>query len=804
MWKEASGLDENVVVKVAVKELCQFIARSGSLDARSGVGRLVEGTRLHRILQSRGGPGYVKEVSLDGRLEVDGTLFELSGRADGVIDEDDGYTIDEIKTTTQPLAYVFEEDYPAYWSQLECYAWMFVTLHHLDEIRVRMTFCHVETEDVRYFYRDYTRGELVERVRKLLSAYRKWALLDLAHRRELTGSAAKLVFPFEDTREGQDELVKASFRAFLRKSRLYAEAPTGIGKTISALYPAFRALGAGKGKRVFYLTAKTITRTAAANAFDKLRTAGLRAKSIVLTAKEKICFCREAVRDCSCLLCPYSDGHFSRVNDCLYSLVSNNETITRRLIEYYAKEYRVCPYELSLDAAEWCDLIICDYNYLFDPRVYLRRFFSEDAPKDDNLLLIDEAHNLAERARAMYSAELTFSRLLPLFKKLRTDDSILYAPMRGLLKQLLALKKGVELTDGIGFSVRKEAPDTLEAAAELFVSCGFDWLRVNGGDGGAPFAREMTDAVFDVMRFAKALSFADGRFVFFTEVRGEEIAARLICLDPAKVINDRLARARGAVLFSATLLPLDYYVDLLGGPLGADTGTSEYETLELASPFPRENLFLAAMDRVSTRFSDRERAAEEIAEILETVVPAKTGHYMAYFPSYRMLRDVLYAFRQVDEYTHCLVQKPGMTESDKEAFLSVFEKPDDGRGLLGFAVLGGMFSEGIDLAGEKLIGSIVVGVGLAQLNSESNLIAEHYNATRGSGYEYAYLYPGMNRVLQAAGRVIRTGTDRGVVLLIDDRFSTPAYVNLYPRHWNRMKLIGDAESLAASLERFWG
>lgn len=782
-------------IRVGVREMCDFLCRAGSLDAWAGVKRMVEGTRLHNIIQSRGGAGYVREVTFRHCFSVRDMTFELSGRADGIIDEEDGYTVDEIKTTTLPLRLVNDEDYPAHRAQAVCYACMFALEKGLDRVRTRITYANLETEDCIYFYAEHTRDELVERVLGLLLEYSKWVALRESFETELRSTAKTLRFPYPGFREGQEEMIQETYRAMKQRERLFVEAPTGIGKTISAIYPAFRALGSGVGKRIFYLTSKTTLQDAASGAVGMLRKAGLRARSIILTAKEKCCLCREAVRDCDSLVCEYSEGHYSRVNEALFELLTNFESFDQPLIEQFAEQYRVCPYELSLDLALWCDIIICDYNYLFDPRVYLRRFFSDDLDPDENLFLIDEAHNLAARARNMYSSELRFSRFLKLLKQLDPEDR-LYMTLRGLCKSFLRLKRRAENSDfdpDGRFDMSRTPYEAFAASVEGFANETLEWLKVNRD---APFVSEVADLRAEAVDYTYKLALFDETYSNYVECPGDEIRVKLLCLDPSKLLSARLSRGRAALLFSATLTPLDYFADVLGG------GDSKV-TLELESPFPRENLFVGVMDKVSTRFQDRDRTIHAAAEIIESTVNAKPGNYIAYFPSYRLMRETVKAFRAIDRETRCIMQKPEMSETDRDAFLRCFDKKEPGKTLLAFAVLGGIFGEGIDLSGDRLIGVIIVGVGMAQLNTESNIIANYYDETREAGFDYAYVFPGMNKVLQAAGRVIRSETDRGVVILIDDRFATPQYTRLFPRHWKRMRLIGNCESLEAALDRFW-
>lgn len=783
------------VVRVGVRELCDFICRHGSLDQFAGVRRMVEGTRLHNIVQSRAGAGYVREVPLRRIFVVDGISFELSGRADGIIDEIDSYTVDEIKTTTIPLRFVDENDYPSHRAQVECYACIFALDKGIKFVRTRLTYANLETEDTVFFYKDHTVEELQAHVNSLLLAYKVWVELRNNFVDELQTSARNLVFPYKYLRNGQEEMIQSTYRAIRNHERIFVEAPTGIGKTISAIYPSFLALGKGVGKRIFYLTSKTTLKNAAANSVNLLRKNGLRARMIILTAKEKCCLQKEAVRSCDSLLCEYSDGHFSRVNAALSHLLNNFESFDESIIKMCAEEYKVCPYELSLDVAEWCDIIICDYNYLFDQRVALKRFFGDDCSPDENIFLIDEAHNLADRAREMYSSELLFTRFFRLLKHIVESDP-LYAPLRSLCKAFLALKRRAEANfETPGFDVSQRQYEAFNAAAEYFSTAASDWLKFNRD---APFANEVIDSRLEVSDYLYKSALFDGNFVNYVESDEDRIKVKILCVDPAKILSERLSKGRSALFFSATLTPIDYFTDVLGGD-------RDSVTLQLPSPFPKENLFLGVMEKVSTRFQDRTCTILTSAEIMSVVVSSRPGNYIAFFPSYRLMRETLAAFREINKTTKCLVQNPNMLESDRDAFLKCFEKREEERSMLAFAVLGGIFSEGIDLVGEKLIGAMIVGVGLAQLNVESNIISRHYDEVReqGTGFDYAYVYPGMNKVLQAAGRVIRTESDRGAVILIDDRFATPKYTSLFPAHWQNAQFIGDLRSLKVALDRFW-
>ena len=827
----------NMDFSVSVREVVDFLCRSGSLDSRAGVNRMVEGTRLHNIIMSRAGEEYIKEVPLEVKVDVDGLIIGLSGRADGIIDEEDGYTIDEIKTTTMPLRFIGENDYPAHWAQVGCYAFMFCELHNIDFIRTRITYANVETESCIYFYRDFTRDELREKVTALLREYKKWLELRRDFTFELQASAAKLKFPFPEFREGQSDMILAAYRAAKKGERLICEAPTGIGKTISTIYPSVKALGDGIGKRIFYLTAKTPLRIAAKNAVDILRKKGLRMRSIILTAKEKCCLCRDAVRDCDQMKCPYSENHFNSVNDAMWELLNGFESFDEALIRQFAEKYKVCPYELSLDISLWCGIIICDYNYLFDPRVSLRRFFGtfddiSGVNPEDNILLIDEAHNLPDRARDMYSAEVRLAPFLEFYKKIKETDIILYSLLRALCKEFLRVGKAAEKNGGFLIDKTDDGVDNsgffedFSEAVERFIPAAREWIRYNRdideNDPSLPSPDRLLELLGDARKVQFAAAHTEKGYARYATFENTEtppkktraidagsdknypfITIKYFCIDPSELLSERLFCARSAVMFSATLSPTGYFAEQFGAGKGAVC-----RKLALKSPFPRENLFVGVMDKISTRLNDRNRTVEVIAELIKTIVRTKNGNYIVYFPSYRLMLETCAVFTRIDPATEVISQKRDMSEADRNGFVSAFRerKNDENKAkksLVGFAVLGGIFSEGIDLVGERLIGSIIVGVGLWNPTTESNLLAEYYQKKCEKGFEYAYACPGMGRVMQAAGRVIRTDTDKGIVILIDDRYTTQPYVNLLPKNWKGLSLIGDVYSLKRSLERFW-
>jgi DNA excision repair protein ERCC-2 len=623
-------------------------------------------------------------------------------------------------------------------------------------------------------------------------------------------SIATLAFPFPAYRPGQRELAVAAYRVLANGGRLFLAAPTGIGKTISVLFPAVKALGEGKLERIFYLTARTVGRAIAEKALADLRRGGLKLRAVTLTAKEKVCV-REG-HPCDPLTCPLALGYYDRINSAIREALAQEE-ITRSVLETVGQKHQVCPFELSLDVSVWADAIVCDYNYVFDPQVYLRRHFEEDGGA--YAFLVDEVHNLVERAREMFSAELDGREILDVKRAIKKAAprcakalTQLHNAMRKLGNAIEPHEESFEASDTAvelnlfpakaatigqeenGVSTSPEFPDSLIEPLETALDEAESWLVKNQP---AEFREALLALYFQMHSFRRTAELYDARFVTIIQ-NDPEVKVRQFCLDPSLLLRKALARGKAAIFFSATLTPMDYYRALLGGE-------NEDPVLQLSSPFPSENLAVLIQDRIQTHFKGRVESLGEVVEAIGTFVRGRSGNYLVYFPSYQYLNDTLQAFQIRHQSVPVLVQRPGMTEPERDAFLAAFSV-EHGETLVGFAVLGGIFGEGIDLVGERLIGAVIVGVGLPQLCIERNLIRDYFQEKNAAGFEYAYTFPGMNRVLQAVGRVIRSDTDRGVVLLIDARFNETRYRRLFPVWWKYLR-IRRTEALREAVDNFW-
>lgn len=774
-------------IKISVRNLVEFILRSGDIDNRRGRGMqaeaMQEGSRIHRKIQRRMGASYHAEVPLKIEIPKENYHFMIEGRADGIIKEE-RVTVDEIKGIYMDLSYL-EEPIGVHLAQAKCYAYIYASQNDLEQIDVQMTYCNLDTEDIRRFVYSYEINQLRTWFFDIVAEYEKWAEFQYQWRCIRQESIQDLPFPFS-YREGQKELATDVYRTIQREKILFIQAPTGVGKTISTIYPAVKAVGENLAEKIFYLTAKTITARVALETFGLLKEKGYRAKTLFITAKEKLCLCEEM--ECNPEACPYAKGHYDRVNDAVFELLQEKEILTREVLWEQAKKHRVCPFELCLDTATWSDNIICDYNYVFDPNVYLRRFFGEGV-KGEYLFLVDEAHNLVERGRSMYSGELVKEDFLAVKKLVKPYSTKVAAELEKCNKILLGYKRECEnynLYENISnfaFALMR-----FGAAADTF-------LQKNVEFAGK---KDFLELYLKVRHFLSMYERLDEHYVIYTQfLENGHFMMKLFCVDPSLNLQECLNKGRSTIFFSATLLPIQYYKKLLS------TREDNY-AVYAKTAFLKEQSCLLIGDGVSSRYTRRnEEEFQRIASYIEKIVSAKKGNYMVFFPSYRFMEQVYEQFLPlVFGKMDCIVQTNGMREAEREEFLGEFEKERDSS-LVGFCVMGGIFGEGIDLKEELLIGAVIVGTGIPQVGNEREILKQYFEERIGEGFAYAYRYPGMNKVLQAAGRVIRTKEDRGVIALLDERFLLSEYRRLFPREWEDYAVCNQG-NIGAVLEEFWG
>ena len=772
-------------VKISVRNLVEFILRSGDIDNRIAAqdkDAMQMGAKLHRKIQKRMGASYHPEVTLRRVVEFDTFDIQVEGRADGIIEEE-RICIDEIKGVFKDLERM-EEPVPVHLAQAKCYACIYAREKELAEIDVQMTYCNMETEDIRRFRESYKADELEEWFMDLMHQYEKWARFQIEWRKERNVSVKQVEFPY-DYRKGQRELVSSVYRTILRKKKLFIQAPTGTGKTLATVFPAVKAVGEGLGEKIFYLTAKTITRTAAAGAFNTLKEQGLKYKVITLTAKEKICFCDKA--ECNPEYCPYAKGHFDRVNDAVYDLLQKENNLTREVLLAHAKEYQVCPFEMCLDTATWADNIICDYNYVFDPNVYLKRFFA-DGIKGDYIFLVDEAHNLVERGREMYSAALVKEDILAVRKIMKPRSSAIEKELSKCNKLMLEYKRECET-----YQIYESIPNLIFSCMRLVAKIE-EYMQKNPEFPGRDV---VLDFYFELRNFLNIYERVDEHYVIYGQHDEEgRFVIKLFCVDPSFNLQECLDKGNATIFFSATLLPVQYYKELL-------TNKTDNYAVYARTTFSQDKRLLLIGNDVSSKYT--RRTPEEygrIADYIYRTIKKKKGNYMVFFPSYLFLKKVHEAFElRTDETITCICQESGMREEEREAFLEAFQEEKE-ESLVAFCVMGGIFGEGIDLKREQLIGAIIVGTGLPQISNEREILKEYYDKKEGMGFDYAYRYPGMNKVLQAAGRVIRTAEDVGIIELLDERFLQNDYQRLFPREWEQ-RSVCQLSNLEEKLTTFW-
>ena len=773
----------NKVLELSVHELVDFLLRTGDIDNRIfNSSTMQEGTLIHALYQSRQGGNYISEYFLSEHFNVDGFDITLEGRADGIIDLGNTATIDEIKSTIAPLDEYYESQREWHLGQAKCYALMYAHEKGYHSVSIKLTYIHQIDKSTLVKTFDYLTSELEKEVEGLLKEYIDFFKVIFNKKVERNKSANDVTFPFDSFREGQKELAKYTYGIAQNGGILFVEAPTGIGKTISTLFPSVKAFSTGDNDKIFYLTAKNSGKDMAFNAAKLLLEKGLKASIIEILAKEKVCFCPG--KACNPDECPFAKGYYTKIRNIVKDSILNRRVFSTEDIIEIAKHNAICPFELSLDLSLYNDIIVCDYNYFFDPIVYLKRFFDSDA--SNVLVLVDEAHNLVPRARSMYSASFDSLTYKKVRKSLIHFDHKKFKNAQKRMSKFFYNFADFPIGDTkIGMIGKSD----VRAIENYLVACS----DINKNHHSV-VTDEFTDFYFEVNKFIKLLTFYDDTFALYVSKKNEkDCQINLFCIDPSEHIKRTVDQVKGKIFFSATLSPTEYYIDVIGrykfNPM-----------LLLPSPFKKENLKLLVAPKISVRYKNRQETAPQVAEYIKEFVSHKTGNYFIYVPSYEYL-NLIVPYLQSEDF-ELLVQERDMKEEEKELFLSCFvENPE--KTMLGVAVLGGAFAEGIDLEGERISGVVVVGVGLPQICFERDLIKAYYDKTKQKGYEYAYISPGINKVMQALGRVIRSEKDRGIALLIDDRYLTEEYHDLFKNTYSHYEVVTSKEDIKEQVENFW-
>ena len=771
--------------KVSVRELVAFVHNEESIDNRKQSNHTaLEGSKIHRKLQQSMDENYQSEVSLKTVYQGKQFDIQLEGRCDGIWQKENQIIIDEIKTGEHTFEQLEDATLQLFMAQAKIYAYIYALQEKLEEVVVMVRYFCTQDEKIDEYQNQYSFDELNNYYQETMKEYEKWLIFLDKYRQNRQKKLQALQFPYNNYRKGQRELSIAVYRTLSQEKCLFMEAPTGTGKTLSTLFPALKAMGEYNQGRIFYLTAKTITRQVALDTMKLFEEQQSEIKTIEISAKEKICFMNEC--KCNPDYCPFAKNYYQKQKLAIWDLLNNGHFYSREQISEVAKKYECCPFELSLDLSLYSDVIVCDYNYLFDPQVYLKRFF--ELEETDSYFLIDEGHNLISRAREMYSKALSL-QLIKDFKKLLPKH---HRKHHKILQQFIEYcEESRKLLKDQDYLFQKELPDKL-------IDLGYRWSEYF-----RDFLLELKDEIptwlqnlyFDLMSFLKISEYYDDHFTFLVELVNHELQFKIFCLDPAHFIKQKLDFGKGSVLFSATLSPVQYYQNLL-------VGHTDDLTFRQSSPFNQNQFQVLVADYLPMTYKYRSQVVDSLCELIKKATDIKAGNYFCFFPSFSYMEEVYQRYIQLYPEAEVLIQSRELKDVEKEAFLANFQAQNE-QVVLGFCVLGGVFSEGIDLKKNRLIGSIIVSVGLPQISKEQEELKKYFDEKNQQGFYYIYQLPGFNKIMQAAGRVIRTEEDRGVIMLIDQRFSRKDYMQLYPTHWSKGVVVHDLNSMLNQLKQFW-
>lgn len=772
----------NKSLKLSVHQLVDFLLRTGDIDNRIyNSSTMSEGTRIHAYYQSKQGNNYISEYQLYEVFKVDDFEVALEGRADGIIVSGTEVTIDEIKSTVAELDSYYEEQKEWHLGQAKCYALMYAHEKNLDHVNIKLTYINQITEERKVKNFSFTVLELEKDIISLIREYLDFYRFIYERTEKRNESAKALEFPYSEFRKGQRKLAKYTYSISTKGGVLFCEAPTGIGKTVSTLFPAVKSFAEGRNEKIFYLTAKNSGKETAYQTVVAMREKGLYASEILLTAKDKICYCPG--KACNPDECPYAKGYYTKIKNVLIDALKKNNSFSRETILSIASHNAICPFELSLDLSLYVDIIICDYNYFFDPIVYLKRYFDEDAL--NNVVLVDEAHNLVERGRSMYSASISESS----FKRAKKATRHLeHKKLKNASKRITKLFNSFETVENgdteIPFLMSTElnAIDAYLLAASDVNKHHHEFVT-----------DEFTDFFFELNKFRKLIDYYDERFCLYITKSDNDISINLFCMDPSDLLRRTLQKVKSKVIFSATLTPLDYYLGMIGG-------SEDDPLIMLPSPFDKKNLGIMVAPNISVKYKNRDATLKHVASYLKAFISGKVGNYFIYVPSYEYLTKLVPYLDFGD--ANLIIQEKDMDDRTRQDFLSCFvDKPT--KTTVGIAIVGGAFGEGVDLTSDRLIGVAVIGVGIPQICFERDKIREYFNKIEKDGYLYSYVNPGINKVMQAVGRVIRSETDRGMALLIDDRYLTKTYSDLFENKWSNYEVVTSEADIKQLVDDFW-
>ena len=760
---------------IGIRELAEFVGRSGSITNQFTLAsRALEGTQLHQKYQSMQQGDYHKEVVILTTLNLYDYEITLQGRIDGMYIDTNSVHLEELKSTYVPLEEIEDPVSSAHYNQLMIYGYLYCLNYDLLEIDLHLVYIHVTSNEIKKLNYHYTINELKEIFMKIFDVYYKFLKYEEENTQLTLASIDQLEFPYENKREGQSKMMNAVYYTIKQKNKLFIQASTGLGKTLGVLYPSLKALKANYTNKLLYLTAKTITRNVAIETIELLEAKGLMINTVIINSKDSMCLLEK--RDCNPINCPYADHYYNKVNEALYDALCHEHYFNDQIITEYALRYKICPFEFSLDLFDFCKLAILDYNYVFDPRVALVRIFN---PGNENTLLIDEAHNLVERSRDMFSAVLYYDAALKAQMIIDHKSNKLSKRIEAIIEEFRLLREKLSKEEYLILSL---PPVKLIEEITYFFNEALEYLQEKGSEH-----EDFLEFFFECSRFKAIFELYDSNYT--TYVMDGPLSIKLFCIDPTELLIEKYDQCTSSIFFSATLLPITYFYSILGGK-------ENDKKLYFPSSFDiKKRKILIAKD-VDTRYSVRNKSVNLIAQYIYRFTRMKKGNYLVLFSSYEYMNRIY----EIVEETYDLKiykQESNMSMDSRNEFLSLFKSNETTQ--VFFGILGGLFSEGIDFKGEQLIGCIIVGVGLPQLSLERDLIKEYY---QDNGFDYSYRYPGFNKVLQGAGRVIRTEEDYGAILLLDDRYLQYSYTKMFPYEWSNC-LVTDIDHVSSDVEAFW-
>ncbi len=773
-------------INISVREIAEFLFGYGSITSdRVLKARAQEGQEIHAYWQGLYGLQDKKEVVCKTTFLSDEIKLNISGRIDGILIRDEQVFIEEIKSTHMDFDLLDDNTFPAHMVQAKIYAYIYAFENELNKINVVLTYIDVETRKSIQFEKHYSLKQLQNFYDKTIKAYIEWLETLNNHEKEREKSIEGIEFPFPNFRINQREMMAYVYRNILNKSLIYLEAPTGIGKTIASLFASLKAINQPKQK-IFYLTAKNDGKKIVVDTVRLLEEKGLISKTCEISAKDSMCLLKE--RDCDPEVCKYANGYYKRIYKAIRDVFDNESLLTKDIILKYGKKHKVCPFEYSLDLSNYSDIVICDYNYVFDPLVHLIRYFDEKNYQP--IILCDEAHNLVSRSRAMYSASLTSEE----FVSIKDFTRYLKPNPTNEINRIIDIfaLTSLELAE-VDFIKKEEINPTLLREIKKVLNK----LDQVFADNKITFGKkELREFYFNLNRFVKISEYFNDDFVYLIENIDDNIVTSIKCLNASEYVNNTIeGYCEACTFFSATLEPMFYYKDLLSNNKGED--------IIFASSFKQSNLLLLSVDDVSTRYNDRQDSIDKIIDVAKALISGKIGNYIIFFPSYAYMNLVKSRLTEEIENVSFISQRKEMFSKERDEMMNLFSETSETTQVFMF-VMGGIFGESIDLIGDLLSGVLIVGVGLPALSPFNNILRSHYDLTFNNGFDYAYTYPGLNKVIQAVGRVIRTETDKGIAILLDDRFTTRKYLRLYPKNWNHMEICNDLDEMKKMIKDFWG